>query len=153
MTPFNEFVTCFSRILNVRFFSWNFEFLYLEGCNVSFSVMINRYIGMFDFNRKLILCKKTKRKILRKNNRRFRNLKNMWWAWPLSKVKVIIWDPGSDGKTAFLSTVLVSNPVVRSRTDTTLNLPAANSDGYWKVKWVLKISNLESIPNFRLEIY
>ena len=46
----NLFIICFSRILNLRIhekFSRNFMFRFLEGFKVSFSVMINSYIGIY----------------------------------------------------------------------------------------------------------
>jgi hypothetical protein len=47
-----------------------FMFHFLEGCKVSFSVMINSYIGMFDLSRKYLPWKKTKqRKFCEKNSR------------------------------------------------------------------------------------
>ena len=52
----------FSWILNLQFFSRNFMFHFLEGCKVSFSVMINSYIGIFHLNRKLLPCAKKKKK-------------------------------------------------------------------------------------------
>ena len=36
----NEFITFFSQILNLRIFSRNFMFRFLEGCKVSFSVIL-----------------------------------------------------------------------------------------------------------------
>ena len=54
----NEFITCFSRIYD--FFSRNFMLHFLEGSKVSFSGMIDSFIGIFDLNRKLLLCRKTK---------------------------------------------------------------------------------------------
>ena len=54
------------------FFSRNFMFHFLEGCKackVSFSVMINSYIGIFHLNTKLLPCRITKqRKFLEKNS-------------------------------------------------------------------------------------
>jgi hypothetical protein len=61
----NEFITCFSRILNLRiyeFFSQNFLFHFLETCKVFFSVMINSSIGIFDHKRKLLPCTKIKQR-------------------------------------------------------------------------------------------
>ena len=48
----------FSRFLNSR----NFMFHFLEGCKMSFSVMITIYIGIFDLKRKLLNCRKTKQR-------------------------------------------------------------------------------------------
>ena len=58
-----------------------FMFHFLESCKVSFSVMINSYIGSFYLNRKLEPCQKPKKNS--EKIRSFRNRKNMWWAWPL----------------------------------------------------------------------
>ena len=61
----NEFITCFSLILNLRIHeivSQNFAFHFFEGCKMSFSVMINSYIGINHLNRKLLPCKKKKEK-------------------------------------------------------------------------------------------
>ena len=62
--PCNEFITCFSRFSNLRiFFPRNFMFHFLEGYKVSFYVMINSYIGIFDLNRKILsTLKKNKTK-------------------------------------------------------------------------------------------
>ena len=49
----NKFITCFSRILNLRIF----KFCFLECSKVYFSVRINSYIRHFFVNRKLLLCK------------------------------------------------------------------------------------------------
>ena len=45
---------------NPRFFSQSFKFLFLEGCRVSFSIVINSYFGIFQLNRKS--CQKTKQR-------------------------------------------------------------------------------------------
>ena len=47
---------------NLQFFFTKFYVLFLR---VSFSVMINSYIGIFDRNRKLLPCRKTKQRNFR----------------------------------------------------------------------------------------
>ena len=69
-----------------EFFSRNSMFHFLEGCKVSFSVMINSYISIFDLNRKLLPCRKITQRNFPEKNRRFRNRENMWWAWPMFTV-------------------------------------------------------------------
>ena len=49
-------------------FPRNFRFYFLEGCQVSFSVMINTYIVIFDRNRKLLTCRKTKQRKFHEKN-------------------------------------------------------------------------------------
>ena len=56
-----EFITCFSRILNLRIVFTKF-LCFIKDCRVSFSLTINRYIGIFDLNRKLVPCIHTVRK-------------------------------------------------------------------------------------------
>ena len=75
----DEFITCFHESWIYEFFSQNFHFHFIEGSRVSFSVM---YIGIFDLNRKLLPCRKTKQRQFHEKFRRFRNRENMWWAWP-----------------------------------------------------------------------
>ena len=83
----------FSPILNLRFFFTKFYGSILEGCKVSFSVIINSYIDIFDLNRKLLPnAEKQNKENFVKKNRRFRNRENMWWAWPKSDSVVVIAD-------------------------------------------------------------
>ena len=42
--------------------------IFIEGCKMSFSVMINSYMGIFDLNRKLLPCRKTKQRKFREKN-------------------------------------------------------------------------------------
>ena len=78
----NEFITCFYESWIYEFSSRNFMFHFLEGCKVSFFVMINSYTywHFFYLKRKILPCRKTKQRKFR----RFRNRENMWWAWPIA---------------------------------------------------------------------
>ena len=67
-----EFITCFSRILNLRIYKY---FIFSKGCNVSFSLMIKSCIGI-NITKKI----SWKKKIV---IRRLRNREKMWWAWPM----------------------------------------------------------------------
>ena len=61
----NEFITYFSQILNLQFYDFFHEllcFIFWGDCKVSFAVMINSYIGIFDLNRKHLPCGKNKTK-------------------------------------------------------------------------------------------
>ena len=72
---FNEFITCFSRILYQRIyesFKQNLMFHFLEGWKVSFSVLINSYIGIFYLKRKLLSCRITKQRNFREKNSQIR---------------------------------------------------------------------------------
>ena len=69
----------FSRILILRFFfSRNFHFHFLEGCKVSFSVILEYLISKENF---CYVEKQSKEKFVN-FFRRFWNRENMWWAWP-----------------------------------------------------------------------
>ena len=56
--------------------SWKFMFHFLEGCKVSFSFMINSYIGMFEISIENFYLAGKQRKF-RETIRRFRNRENM----------------------------------------------------------------------------
>ena len=61
---FNERIHhMFTRILNLQKYDFFFTTLFLEGCKVSLSVIINCYIGIFKRNRKL-LCTLQKKNLI-----------------------------------------------------------------------------------------
>ena len=62
--PCTEFITCFSRILNLRIFFTEFYVSFFRGLqSVSFC-----YIGIFELNRKLLPCRKTKQRKIREKS-------------------------------------------------------------------------------------
>ena len=58
----------FTNPESTNFFHKILCFICLEGCKVSFSVMINSFIGIFDHNRKLLPCRKTEQRKFREKN-------------------------------------------------------------------------------------
>ena len=62
----------FLRILKLRNFFAKFYVSFFRRLQSVFSVMINSYIGMFDLNRKLLLCRKTKQRKFREKNSKIR---------------------------------------------------------------------------------
>ena len=76
----NEFITCFSRILNLWIFATKFYVSIFKGLQSVFSVIS----AIFDLKRKLLSCgKKIKNKNFVRQIRRFGNRENMWWARPM----------------------------------------------------------------------
>ena len=79
----NEFITCFSQILNLRIFLNKFYVLFFRGLQSVFFCYDKQLYRHFWY--KLIPCRKTKKECFMKKIRRFRNRENMWWAWPRSQ--------------------------------------------------------------------
>ena len=69
--PSNEFITCFHESCIYEFFFTKFYVSFFRGLQKCL-------IGIFDLHRKLLPCRKTEQRKIR----RFRNRENMWWAWP-----------------------------------------------------------------------
>ena len=90
---FNEFITCFSRILNLRKSFTKFYVSFFRGLqSVFFCYDKHRHFLSQSENFNLVE-KQTKENFV-KFFRRFRNCENMWWAWPRMGCKLSI-DLGS----------------------------------------------------------
>ena len=76
-----EFTTCFYQIMNQQFFfSQNLQSIFfreLQSVFFCYDIQLLTYIVIFDINRKLLPCRKTKQRKFRVNFRGFRNRENM----------------------------------------------------------------------------
>ena len=72
----NEFITCFSRILNLRFFFTKFYVTFCLFLSRLTVILAFLFISIENF----YLVKKTNQRKFREKI--FRNRENIWWTWP-----------------------------------------------------------------------
>ena len=82
--PFSNLIFCSSHVFHEPWIYESTKHFHETSCfnfsraAVSFSVIINIYIGIIHLNRKLLSCRKTKQRKFDEKTHRFRNRENIW---------------------------------------------------------------------------